>query len=430
MIFKWIPLILFLPVAAVASSPDLSFLCERLLQSEPAQDIDDRFTETFKQDVPFATLIALFRDLSSETGACTSFQISEIRPNVFRVQMAGKKGIHSIWTVFLEETGNRISGLRLEGIEDPTIHVGDWAELESNLQRLDPNGGLSATLITPDRRVNLKYRGSEALAVGSTFKLYVLGTLIDAIGKGERRWEDTLAIREDWKSLPSGIMQNWPVGKEVPLETYAANMISESDNTATDHLIRLLGRERVEEMYSTMGNNSLGRFDPLPTTLELFKLKWAITPEQASGYLSSDRPARLKLLESLTLIPNDRIFSNGVDPMSPTLIDQMEWFASTEEACQAMFWLAAKDEPKIRNILGIHVPVLDDVGSATSHWAYAGYKGGSEPGVLNLTYLLESKQGSRACLSMTWNNSKQTLNTARFLDIVKKALSFAESQVP
>jgi hypothetical protein len=31
---------------------------------------------------------------------------------------------------------------------------------------------------------------------------------------------------------------------------------------------------------------------------------------------------------------------------------------------------------------------------------------------------------------MTWNNSKQTLNTARFLDIVKKALSFAESQVP
>src|SRR5690606_3332343 len=42
----------------------------------------------------------------------------------------------------------------------------------------------------------------EALAIGSTFKLWVLGALADAVGDGRLRFEDTLAVRTEWKSLP------------------------------------------------------------------------------------------------------------------------------------------------------------------------------------------------------------------------------------
>jgi hypothetical protein len=39
-------------------------------------------------------------------------------------------------------------------------------------------------------------------------------------------------------------------------------------------------------------------------------------------------------------------------------------------------------------------------------WASVSYKGGSEIGVLNLTTLVVSKDGTRYCVAASWNDSK------------------------
>ena len=48
------------------------------------------------------------------------------------------------------------------------------------------------------------------------------------------------------RSLPSGITQDWAPGTPASLEQLATLMISISDNTATDALMGLIGRERLE----------------------------------------------------------------------------------------------------------------------------------------------------------------------------------------
>ena len=109
--------------------------------------------------------------------------------------------------------------------------------------------------IQPDRR----------LAVGSAFKLAVLSALKEQIAAGKHSWVEVVHLRPEWKTLPTGVLQNWPDGAALTIETMASQMISISDNTATDGLIDIVGRDAVQR-YGP-GN------DPFLTTRELLLLK-------------------------------------------------------------------------------------------------------------------------------------------------------------
>jgi hypothetical protein len=209
---------------------------------------------------------------------------------------------------------------------------------------------------------------------------------------------------------------------------YAEKMISISDNTATDHLLYLLGRENVEAMLPQMGHAEPQLNIPFLGTLEMFKLKWGIKPQQTAEYLTSTSDQKRATLDYLKQVPRDAVGTNGISFEQPTLIDQLEWFATTEENCAAMFWLSSQNSPQIRQVLSKNVLFVKT--GSSGHWRYAGFKGGSEPGVINATFLLESASGQSACLAMTWNNTKQNLSQNRFFDLVQKTLKFAERQIP
>ena len=82
--------------------------------------------------------------------------------------------------------------------------------------------------------------------MGSTFKLATLTALRRDIEKKKRAWTDVVTLRPEVRSLPSGILRDWPDGSPLTLYALAALMISKSDNTATDALIGLLGRDAIE----------------------------------------------------------------------------------------------------------------------------------------------------------------------------------------
>jgi hypothetical protein len=320
--------------------------------------------------------------------------------------------------------------LQLNGLEDPATQIQSWSDIGAALNGLDHLGKLSATLMNQDRSVFLTQNPNDVFAIGSAFKLYILGALELSIERGLHQWDEILPLKEEWKSLPSGIMHTWPSGSKVTLMEYAEKMISISDNTAADHLLYLLGRENIESMLLPMGNTHESAYLPFLSTLEMFKLKWAVKPADAEEFVASDKSERLKMLEELKAVPRSAVGGNGVPQAKPTLIDQLEWFATTQENCKAMFWLASRNSPQIRKILSESVPIRTDAGAEDSHWAYAGFKGGSEPGVINMTFLLESKKGNRACLAMSWNNSKAAVSNYRFMDVVRKTLRYAEKVIP
>jgi beta-lactamase class A len=176
-------------------------------------------------------------------------------------------------------------------------------------------------------------------------------------------------------------------------------MISISDNTATDQLIDVLGRERVLKLMRDTGHSAPHHNDPLLTTLDLFELK-ASGPALIEAWRSSDRDARAAILEQLTEheISAERVeaaFSSG-----PNAID-IEWFATPRDLVGLFKHMRRKSSRAVLPIMAIN-PNMSPATKA--NWNYAGYKGGSEPGVLNLTWLLEDKSGEWHILTLGWSN--------------------------
>ncbi|MEI9928564.1 MAG: serine hydrolase [Sphingomonas sp.] len=87
--------------------------------------------------------------------------------------------------------------------------------------------------------------------MGSAFKLVILAELIRATNAGERRWTDAVTL--DGAPLPGGVYTQAPAGTRVALRELATKMISISDNSATDILIKTLGRARIEAMLPVVG---------------------------------------------------------------------------------------------------------------------------------------------------------------------------------
>ncbi len=86
--------------------------------------------------------------------------------------------------------------------------------------------------------------------LASVFKLYVLLATAEAVASGDASWDETLVLDDTDRSLPSGELQDAPAGTEVTVRDAASAMIRISDNTATDLLIRRLGRASASKRRS------------------------------------------------------------------------------------------------------------------------------------------------------------------------------------
>ena len=253
----------------------------------------------------------------------------------------------------------------------------------------------------------------------------MLAALGSAIADGDAQWDEPLKIRDILKSLPSGVMQNERDGKEFTLRQFAEKMISISDNTATDHLIHKLGRDRCER---AMANCTLGHSDlnaPFLTTRDLFALKLSGSDDLPKRYIGAGVLSRRELVS-----PGGEVGKATPQIMlaaawkAPRFIDSLEWFASGQDLAATM-WLLDDLSRKpglepIRDILAINpgVPIDRKV------WTYAGYKGGSEPGVLSLNWLLERRDGKKYVVSITFNDTRKAVDESLALALAQRAVEF------
>lgn len=284
------------------------------------------------------------------------------------------------------DEGGRITGIFLG---PPELRV---AGVEDVLRRFDDLPGKVAFVVMKDGAVVGARRADEALAVGSAFKLAVLGALKAEVDAGLRSWEDVVHLEPGWISLPTGVLQEWPVGTALTLETLASMMISISDNTATDALIDVVGREAVERAFAV-------RNVPLLTTRESFILKDPANSELLSRYRAADAEERRALLEEASRLPlpGADIYADG-----PLALD-VEWFYTPVELCSLMAYV--QDLPLMQINPGVADP---------AEWERVAFKGGSEPGVFSLTTWLVDASGSEVCVSATWNDTKP-LDELRFV---------------
>lgn len=262
---------------------------------------------------------------------------------------------------------------------------------------------------------------TRPFAIGSQFKIFVLGALALAIESGHMSWDDKLAIRDDWKSLPSGDTQNLPAGTELTLHDFAAKMISISDNTAADHLLLHLGRTNVETAMARMGMANPRLNSPFLTTRELFALKLVADHTLVDEYVRADSLGRVGLLPEIdALTPS---LASAVGWVAPRRIDQIEWFASCNDLANAFAWLANRGSgSKLAPLLDI-LRINPGVALDAKTWPYIGFKGGSEPGVLTTTWLLRSATGRGFIVSSALNDASRAIDESTAIDAMTKAIN-------
>lgn len=243
----------------------------------------------------------------------------------------------------------------------------------------------------------------KPLAIGSTFKLYVLKALIDKINAGNAKWDDILCLKEAQKSLPSGILQEWPDDSPLTLNTLANLMISRSDNTATDILINYLGRETIEKI-ATQG------MIPFLKTSEMFKLKWGVDKNITEKFINGTITQKREIINDIAKYNINIVNANEIT--EPTYIDKIEWFATTQDLCAI-----------IEKLIGSPVLTINTGLAEKKDWYYAGFKGGSEPGVLNLTQILQkTKDGDIYSISATINNTEEAVDTGKSFTMLVQRL--------
>lgn len=407
-------------------------------------DFDTLFTPSFLAQVGPSELAPIFQKLASHYGTAVRWQLTDSS------KMAAVEGRFILqkdaavkFSIDVDPRApHRIQGLLFQGVSllvptlDSIVHliralpgkaaidisaVNSVRGASPSVPPTHRDAGIYVQLPPESSATEMRGANADSLfALGSAFKLWVLSALVKRIEGGQVQWSDVVTLDSASLSLPSGELHTWPVGTPLTYASLAALMVSKSDNTATDLLMHAVGRDAIEDAMITTGSTHLNANNrPVPTTLEMFKLK------------SGDGALAKKYL-TLSLHNREEFLKTVVDPMSrdsvmpwsePLLIDKVEWFATPQEMTKLLLWLKDHTDSTMPGAMARQILAINPGVHVDRHvWKYVGYKGGSEPGVITMNYLIESSNGSWYTLTAAWNNPHVAIDEAKFVGLVERAI--------
>ncbi len=361
--------------AAYGQNPDAraKFLLESMFREPSANR--DWFAESFSSQVPVSQINAIVGQIKGQFG---DLERAEGSGNNWQLLFAK----FAVPTQIALDGNGRIVGLFFR----PPEARGDLSTEEAVEGLLGAVEGQSSLFVRKRSDVLAANNSQTPMAVGSAFKLQVLSLYEQKVAAQTLNRRDVVALDPANKSLPTGSLQNWPDGTPVTLATVAGLMISQSDNTATDMMIDVVGRKELEALSP--------RNTPFLKTGEAFKLKAGQSGQQREAFKRSNAAVRADILNTMAIAP----LPNAADLLAePTL--EIEWYFTTQELCDLAQSLI--DAPAMQLSSG---PVSPD------GWNGVAFKGGSEFGVFNLTAAGRYSDGQTACISFTVNSGEQIAN--------------------
>ncbi|MFV0622822.1 serine hydrolase [Sphingomonas sp. ac-8] len=386
------------------------------------------FAPNFRADVSEAAFRQLCAQLQTGYGKPTG--IESLTPRTAHIadfRLGFERGIATGQIVVDPAAPHQVTGLLITRTEPREAAEASVEAVVAALKTLPGTTGFTLTKLDGDApRTLAAHNATTPLAIGSAFKLVILAELVRATNAGERRWDDVVTL--DGTGLPGGGYTQKPAGTRVSLRELATQMISVSDNSATDILLRHLGREKVEAMLPVIGfRDAKGRNMPFLATLEMFKLKGVQGGALGRRFEAADVAGRRALLAGpVAKAPVSAIPAALFQDRKPIRIATIEWFASPEDLVRTMDWLRRHSEgaqgAELRAILSKNPGIT---ATAAARWGWIGYKGGSEPGVLNMTLLLQAKTGGWYALAASWNDPAAPIDEPRFAALVQKAATLA-----
>lgn len=272
--------------------------------------------------------------------------------------------------------------------EDSVEYTEGFEEIAEELEELP--GRVEAIFVEDDETL-LQMGDGTAAPLASTSKLYVLEALAEAIESGTAQWGDDLEVTDELRSLPSGTLQDQEDGYSTTLFDVAHRMISISDNTGTDMVMDLLGREAIEEAVNASGNQQPELLQPFLTTQEVFQLRWG-HPELGEDWEQLEESERRNVLEELS----EHELDITSDDTSRDDVDfSIDWFASASDisTLHRSLMERAEDQPELHQVLtanpGLSAAIDDP------WWQSVSFKGGGLPGVATGSWYATAEDGTQ-----------------------------------
>ncbi len=404
------------PKPVTMSAPASTPLDKRIQQLIPVLNdkaaLADVFTPSFLAAIPPAQIKALANGFTAQYGPAQRIgTVMRNGPNNATVLVEYEKAVATVELTVEASPPHRIAGLLIKGFtaknDDIDRIKADFAALPGSsgfvVQRLSDRGGTTISEVNGDRQ----------FATGSTFKLYILAELAAQVTAGQRKWSDIVQLGV--RNHSSVATQGWPLDTPVTLQTLATWMISVSDNAATDALMRELSRDAIEGKLASIGHSAPDRALPMLTTIEAFALK--TNPLLRARFEKANEAGQRDLLKreraALTYpaIDMSRLGSG------PVAIDTVEWSASPADTARLLDNLRRVNDPIARRIMAVNSGIGP---AAAAKWGYLGYKGGSEPGVISMSFLAQSKAGNWFAISGSWNDAAKEVDDTRFVQLMTR----------
>lgn len=412
--------ILFLSFILVscATTPKASKLTQMVcsdLNSGEAFKYEVHYSNDFQKALPESQLAGIYDQVKKGYGACV--EVIDFSRTAQSEKFSFKHESGKIVDLTLVEKNGVIEGLRILGERPDPVTYSNWKEVQKDFEKYSD----ARLLVKIDNKNVVRLNELKRTPTGSIFKIFILDALSEEIKKGKYAWDHDLEINELYKSLPSGTMQNEEAGEKFSLLHYATQMISISDNTATDHLFNLLGRSTIEKRIKARGlTKTFGWSRPFLNTMEFFKARAFFEASQYRDYARASRNERQLMIQKVA--NRKEGFETAINSwQEPRGIYDTEWFSNPKEVCDLLGKMSKENDPSVIKAMSKNVPFIDD-----EVFSQSLYKGGSEPGVLQMAFhfILDEKP---VCLYAGVSDRANPVDERVFMGKIKGAISYLQS---
>jgi beta-lactamase class A len=324
-------------------------------------------------------------------------------------------------------TGEKDLTDRLEvTIDKPKIK--QWPDVDTEITKSGAQYAYQVSKISDGKCTRIAgTNADQSMPLASIFKLYVLLAVADAVHAGTLKWDEKIAITELDKAVGSAGFNDLQPGAQVSVRDVAQQMISASDNMATDMLINRLGPGAVERALVVGGHHDPASMTPFPTAHELFSIGWG-KPDVRQEWKTASHEHRTQMLEHTKTLPYEP------DPMltrTPASPYGIEWYGTPMDICRvhaALQAAATGPAAPVREILSATPGIELD----RTKWTYIGAKGGNLPGDLSFSWYAEDRNGQAWVTSyqLTWPQYRSLTAASWLLSIATQAFDLIPTSQP
>jgi beta-lactamase class A len=307
-------------------------------------------------------------------------------------------------------------------LDKPQIR--QWSDIDAAITR--SGARYSYQVAKVDRGACTTVAGSnvnDSLPLASIFKLYVLLALADAVNAGTVSWDDQLTITAEVKAVGSAGFDHLPPGARVSVKDAAHQMISASDNMATDMIMARLGPGAVERALVHAGHHDPASMTPFPTTHAMFSVGWG-TPDLREQWKNASPAGRAALIAQTDARHYQPDPERTHTPASPY---GAEWYGTAGDICRvhaALQTAAVGRAAPVRDILSATPGIELD----RTIWTYIGAKGGNLPGDIGFSWYAVDRTGQAWVVSfqLNWPTFRSLTAASWLLSIAQGAFSLVQ----